>query len=330
MRHSFSRSVLLLVGIIVWGNGGAWIIDVVSTAANEEEQTCAKESGNKNSWLQDIVVIKVGGSSITNKAVKESLNQEALEWFAQTLALHLHDSFVSQSSCLHNPSSKSAFVVVHGAGSFGHHSAKEYNLTGQFTPPAVSTGTYFADTSRSTLDASKRQRLGLAKTRISVQMLNQKVVSTFVDRGIHAVAVSPCFGVPWMQAHGGTNETIAHLQELLFITLQAGLVPVLHGDACLYGDNGVGILSGDILVEMIASKAPWVSRTIFLTDVDGVYSSDPRTDSNAELLSTIQVDASSGKLLAIDHVDASGSSHEHDVTGGLKVRQRKRSAQAIV
>ena len=30
---------------------------------------------------------------------------------------------------------KPAFIVVHGAGSFGHHTAKQYGLRGKTSPP---------------------------------------------------------------------------------------------------------------------------------------------------------------------------------------------------
>jgi isopentenyl phosphate kinase len=98
--------------------------------------------------------------------------------------------------------------------------------------------------------------------------------------------------------------------------LRAGLIPVLHGDACLYGSRGAGILSGDTVMEMIG-RAPWVSRAIFLTDVDGVFTKDPKSDPSAQLLQEIAV--SNGDIVAVN-LEASGSTHEHDVTGGLKVR----------
>ena len=41
---------------------------------------------------------------------------------------------------------------------------------------------------------------GLAETRLSVQKLNQIVVGTFVQHGINAVAISPCFSPGMMVA----------------------------------------------------------------------------------------------------------------------------------
>jgi isopentenyl phosphate kinase len=276
----------------------------------------------------DVVLIKVGGSSITNKAVKETLNTDAIDWFARILSSEVSTSFQSLSSPQHTinesntpdndktcRSTNTAFIVIHGAGSFGHQSAKEYGLKGQmFAPQPVANHTGSEEQ-----EELHRRRImrGVAQTRLSVQTLNRYMVSTFVEHGINAVSISPCFSVPSMQAHGGDETTTSFLSTLVRSTLQAGLVPVLHGDACLYGESEAGILSGDTLMEMLG-KSDWVSRAVFLTDVDGVFTKDPRNDPSAQLLRTIEVDKVTAAVVSVD-LDVSGSSHEHDVTGGLKV-----------
>ena len=64
------------------------------------------------------MIIKLGGAAITHKrapALPETLNEEALAATADALATAWHAGL--------------AFVVVHGAGSFGHSLAKQYTLT---------------------------------------------------------------------------------------------------------------------------------------------------------------------------------------------------------
>lgn len=320
----------LAVGLLLWPPGAV----VVVTAAPQLAPQLVEEDEN------GIILVKVGGSSITNKARKETLNEDALDWFTSVLANEISPSFTTsrkhhsreQQTCtthqnngeeqkpcsnndIGNRNTKS-FVVVHGAGSFGHHTAKYYGLSGHSKPPPSNTST--------NVNNEERTRLmqGLSETRLSVQKLNQKVVATFVEHGMNAVAISPCFSIPGMQAHGGgdDDESVQEsLRAVVFSTLQAGLVPVLHGDACLYGTMA-GILSGDTLMEILGG-APWISRAVFLTDVDGVYTRDPRTDPTAQILRSIQVD-SNGSIQSSStvQVEASESLHEHDVTGGLKVR----------
>lgn len=211
-------------------------------------------------------------------------------------------------------------------GSFGHHSAKEYALKGQFEPPQTNSSDDMPQPQQQSSSLERRRIMkGLAETRLSVQKLNRLVVSSLIKHGINAVGISPCFFIPGMQAHGGsetdesTFRTTSSLLTVIKDSLQAGIVPVLHGDACLYGKDNAGILSGDILTEIIG-KDSWVTNVIFLTDVDGVFTSDPRTDSNAEILRNIEVDKESLDIVS-PALNVTGSSHEHDVTGGLKVRQ---------
>mmetsp|Transcript_20063 Transcript_20063/g.30034 ORF Transcript_20063/g.30034 Transcript_20063/m.30034 type:complete len:134 (+) Transcript_20063:216-617(+) len=82
----------------------------------------------------EVIIIKIGGSSITNKATEETLNQDAIDWFAKLISASVHKSFLfsdkeeQQEKEDDDGKKKTKFVVVHGAGSFGHHSAKRYEL----------------------------------------------------------------------------------------------------------------------------------------------------------------------------------------------------------
>jgi isopentenyl phosphate kinase len=252
----------------------------------------------------EVILIKVGGSSITEKGTKETLNPTALQWLSETLASAM-DSF-QQENCVNK---RRSFVIVHGAGSFGHHTAKEYGLSGQSKPPTDKQ-----------YDGGNQTKLmeGLAKTRLSVQTLNQKVVSSLIQHGIPAVGISPCIGIPGLQAHGG--DRLLDLATIVDDCIRAGLVPVIHGDACLYGLQGAGILGGDTIMEALGLSVSHLSKAIFLTDVDGVFTADPRRDPDAHLLRTLYIDAETAKVLTT--LKASGSSHAHDVTGGLEVSLR--------
>jgi isopentenyl phosphate kinase len=163
----------------------------------------------------------------------------------------------------------------------------------------------------------RKKMHGLAQTRQSVQTLNRLLVGSLIQTGVNAVAISPCFGIPKMQAHGGDGTVKAHLETVLRDALTSGLVPVLHGDACLYGERNAGILSGDVLMEALG-LFPWVSHVVFLTDVDGVFSTDPRRDPGAKLLPEIEIDRRTLKVIT-PILNVSGSTHEHDVTGGFEV-----------
>lgn len=281
-----------------------WVLLLVALEAAAEE--------DKVELPRDVLLVKVGGSSITHKATKETLNEQALNWLAENLAATVADRFRSANATNAADScGNTAVVLVHGAGSFGHHHAKEFGLKGQSEPPPTSDAT--------TADESSRRRAmqGLAETRRSVQKLNGLVVSALLEHDVNAVGISPCFGVPSMQAHGGDAT---QLQAVVHTALVAGLVPVLHGDACLYGGDA-GILSGDTIMELLG---PWADRAVFLTDVDGVFTKDPRSDPFATLLRRLAVRDGTVE----DAVEASGSGHAHDVTGGLATKLKAAAAIA--
>jgi isopentenyl phosphate kinase len=154
---------------------------------------------------------------------------------------------------------------------------------------------------------------GLAATRLSVQTLNRHVVQTLLAYGIPAVGISPCFG-------GLHGETWDYLDRIIRDTIAAGLVPVMHGDACVSPDDQRAfILGGDALMEHFGTLE-WISRAIFITDVDGIFTADPRHDESAELVPRIEIDAHGQLLQSTVTIKATGSSHSHDVTGGLEAK----------
>ncbi|UCE16123.1 MAG: amino acid kinase, partial [Candidatus Bathyarchaeota archaeon] len=92
--------------------------------------------------------------------------------------------------------------------------------------------------------------------------------------------------------------------------LEMGFVPVLHGDAVLDSDRGFAILSGDQLVSSLATKLE-AERIIIGIDVDGLYTSDPKTDANARLIQHIDQQ----ELTKMQH--EIGGIRVPDVTGGM-------------
>ena len=343
------------------------LVEVVASDSHQVEKERHLSDQSVDDHV-DVTIVKIGGSSITDKASFETLRPDVLNWFAKSIASSISSNFLdpgiklssnsssmscdvennsnlSPSTSSHIDSLSSAarrgFVIVHGAGSFGHFQAKQYGLKGQGTPPkaasndAVDPAATNNDSNRPTTTAAsstshdqrRYQNRGLVATRLSVQKLNRLVVEALVDEGVNAVGISPCMNVPGLDAHAIFQPgPMSLLRQVVHRTVQAGMVPVLHGDACLYGDDQVGILSGDTLVEIVGTSS-WISDAIFLTDVDGVYTDDPRKNPEAVLLREIAVDTTTKELFvesdddddSKNTVTASGSSHGHDVTGGLKV-----------
>ena len=207
------------------------------------------------------LVVKLGGAAITHKdSAVESLNEPALRSVAETIAVAIEE--------LRDAEGKSPkVIVVHGAGSFGHQHAKAYG---------VARGGAGALQERAPEnDVTRRLRLGIAKTRDAVRRLNSLVVSALVDAGVPAVGVSP-YGA-WSTRGGGKtldSETSPRAKAAATQTLDAGLVPVLHGDVCFDADTDCAVLSGDVVVrELCAWFRP--KRAVFVTDVPGIFDKPP-------------------------------------------------------
>ena len=89
----------------------------------------------------NILLVKVGGSSITRKAELETLDAESLAWFSTTIRSIVNDRFLDDAAgnvvetSTEFDCEKPSIVVVHGAGSFGHHTAKKHGLGGKSSPP---------------------------------------------------------------------------------------------------------------------------------------------------------------------------------------------------
>ena len=300
----------------------------------------------------EIIILKIGGSSITNKALEETLNQDALDWFAKLVTDSIDRKYLSidcsadkDDKAASQTKKKTKFIIVHGAGSFGHHSAKRYGLQcGKDVYIREKSMNYLHQFAALNEKGRRLQSEGLCKTRQSVQKLNSATVSCLIKHGVNAVSISPGISLPNLRAHGAIdNDSSAQgMQDLCASVeqaLEAGLVPVLHGDACLLYDNiRAGILGGDTIVEGLATvwnkdkkRRSRISKVIFITDVDGVYSSDPKSNDDADLIRSLKVDRKTGDVTIervegntekseADSLNVSGSSHDHDVTGGLKAK----------
>ena len=173
-------------------------------------------------------------------------------------------------------------IVVHGAGSYGHVIAKQYSLQlglqdfGQV--PAV------------------------AQVQHDVRELSQDVVAELMKVGLPAVSVPPgsCFVMENGRLIVDNDEPIRRLAHI-------GVMPVLFGDVVADRSKGFGICSGDQAMEILA-RIFKPDRIVFVSDVDGLYTGDPKKDKNAKMIPEVD-----GKML--DKLDSELT--VADVTGGI-------------
>lgn len=217
-------------------------------------------------------LVKLGGSVLTEKGDEPVLREDVVERLAGEVA----------SAGAADGGAEGGLVLVHGAGSFGHPQAER---------------AFAGD-----LDGPVADRLALAETHRWVATLNIALVEALHDRGVPAVTLSAnalgrCRAGELVRFDTGPFET----------ALDAGLVPVTHGDVVEDTDRGFAVVSGDrLMVELANDLRP--GRALFVTDVDGLFDRDPRLHDDARLLETV----SDPTQLA-----AGGASSGPDVTGGM-------------
>jgi isopentenyl phosphate kinase len=179
-------------------------------------------------------------------------------------------------------SGSKSLIIVHGAGSFGHPVAKKY---------AISSGLKSPD-----------QLVGFSETHQAMTRLNQIIVDTLLEAGL------PAFGVSASSMLVTRDKRLAKLDlSIIKKLIDTGLIPVLYGDAVLDTEQGFAILSGDQLIVRLAIELG-AECVIFGSDVDGIFTSNPKTDRGAKLIEKISLSNMTADV---------GDTTYTDVTGGM-------------
>lgn len=160
-------------------------------------------------------------------------------------------------------------ILVHGGGSFGHILAKQYGIPGEIT-------------------AERRE--GYSKVHMDMLDLNHRICKLVQSQ------IGPCVSIP-------PGVMMENLEESVSYYVGKKIIPVTFGDTIFRG-NRVEIISGDDIMFRIARKLS-PEKVIFMSDVDGIYSSNPKEDFRARLIPVL-----SGKVKT--------SITMTDVTGGMK------------
>ena len=242
----------------------------------------------------ELTVLKLGGSVITDKDSPETVDDDALDSVVAAIA----DSGVPGSetggavddtvgstggdTVGSTGGDAAGLIVVHGGGSFGHVHAAEHGVStteGSHDPVAVTA-----------IHGAMKQ-------------LNSVVVDRLQATGVPAVPVHPLSAVA-RDANAGLSLPTAAVDGLH----AEGFVPVLHGDVVAHAAKGVTVLSGDELVTGLAERLG-ASRVGLCSTVPGVL------DSNGDVIETITEFESVAAAL--------GDSKSTDVSGGMagKVRE---------
>lgn len=179
------------------------------------------------------VIVKLGGSVLTRKRRAAAVRSKVLDRLARELAQGWDRG-------------RRPIVVLHGAGSFGHPTAKAWGLAQ--APPGPRPG---------------RQR-GAALTSAEVRRLHARVLRALLDAGLPAMSVPAA-----PAAVNREGRLISWDLGPMRAVLAGGWVPVSFGDVVIDAAWGSSILSADTIAIHLV-KSGIARRVIFVSDVDGV------------------------------------------------------------
>ena len=226
-----------------------------------------------------MIILKIGGSILTKKDLAkpevdfDNLNRVASEIKEAIYSNNFNHDLVD------------GLVFVHGAGSFGHPPAKKHKIGQPFKE-----------------EEYLEKRIGFAEIQNEVKKLNSIICDVFIQHGIPCVAIPPS---AFITTH---NKRVYDFNlNLIKEYIKEGFVPVIYGDVVLDNDIKMAVISGDQVIQYIA-KFLKSDRIVLGTDVDGVYTKNPKTHDDA-----VHID----KVSSIKDIEALESTTNVDVTGGM-------------
>lgn len=189
-----------------------------------------------------VVLIKIGGSLITDKNKPFSLKKRALKIISQEVA--------------RARKSGKLLVVGHGAGSYAHVPAKKYKTKEGLM--------------------NKDSLYGLAEVADVAAQLNRIVVRSLLDEQVPAISVSP------FSMMGADDDSLEWIEvQTIEEALKRDLLPVVYGDVVLDTAKGCTIFSTETVLGNIGLTLQadgWqVERVIHCGQTNGVYDADGET-----------------------------------------------------
>lgn len=221
---------------------------------------------------QELTVLKLGGSLLTDKTKPYVIRKNVLESSALEIKECISEGLIQ------------SLILVHGVGSYGHPLVLKHQLHKGFQSPD--------------------QILPIAKTQAKVNEFRQMIVKQFHDIDIPMVLLHPSSMVI-SEKMKMTNYFLDALRS--FVDLKT--VPLLGGDILIDSVMGWSVGSGDQLAVLLA-KELGAKKLIFASDVPGIYESDPKMISDAlpiERINLNELDTTLERMGVSGVTDASGA-----------------------
>ncbi len=237
-----------------------------------------------------MMIIKFGGSVITKKSEKGVYNSKITSQLLDELRQFYEDKSENKKSKKKKKDRKISYdiILVHGAGSFGHISAKKYQLDEGFH--------------------DREQLIGLSEVHHDVRDLNLRFMHDLLLNGFPGISIPP------MIILRNRAKMISYMDSEIFSkVIDMECIPVTFGDVVPDDSLGFSICSGDSIIQKL-SLVFKPERVIFITDVDGLFTSNPLLEKNAKLITNLTTKSFSSACM--------NENINLDVTGGIYLKAK--------
>lgn len=213
------------------------------------------------------VIVKIGGSFITDKNKPESLKHDRVRQIARELVAAMRSGQVS-------------LLMTHGAGSYGHIAAKNFQAQ-QGSNPQFGWQAFY-------------------QIRQDMMKMNLRILQLCAEEGLFPITVQPS---AIAMAQGGKLQFI-DTRAIRFL-LDSDQIPLIHGDIVLDEKQDFTIASTEDQIQKLSDYI-FFHRIVLISDVPGVLDAEGRV---------IPVIDQSNYASIVDQL---GGSAGMDVTGGMR------------
>ena len=186
--------------------------------------------------MREIVIVKLGGSLITDKRRASTVRPQILSRLCAEIAA-VRESLPE------------ALLVAHGSGSFGHVAAQAHGFSTAGNQPVSNEG--------------------ISQTQAQAHRLHSYVFEALGSAGVASFSFSPASAM--VMSDTGDAELY---EEPVVLALDLGLVPVTFGDVVLDRSRRASVCSTEAVLSALADRLPReryrVRRVLWMGRTDGV------------------------------------------------------------
>ncbi|QZZ33184.1 hypothetical protein [Streptomyces sp. ST1015] len=218
-----------------------------ATLPSPAEAPRAARPSRADAGAPDLLVLKVGGSLVSDKRADDGIDADALAGYARQVAGLVRER-------------PGRVVFVAGGGAFGHGAVRELRADDPFTALELTRATFTVKWAW--VNALRDAGVAAMPLQVAALAWDRRPAGRVGDADPRTVGA-------------GTGEEVEADRTVLRKLLDAGAVPVLSGDCVLAADGRLRILGSDHVPGLLLDAGFGRVRIVTLTNVSGVLADGP-------------------------------------------------------